>query len=89
MNDSISWNHINEKIPEKDKLLLYYAPCLDTPAHTGYYLGEDIDKNGAFSGTPGFSFGHVFGGLVGTLTGDVTHWCYIDNPTNNHTPTNQ
>ena len=81
MKNKISWNHINKKIPEKNKLLLYYADCLNQPAHTGYYYGEEIDKEFG-------NLGHTFGGLQGFLTGDVTHWCYINNSkTNtNHTP---
>jgi len=75
MNNTINWNHINKKIPKQNKLLLYYADCLNQPAHTGYYHGKEISKDFG-------NLGHTFGGLQGVLTGDVTHWCYISTPTN-------
>jgi hypothetical protein len=74
MNNTIPWNHINNKIPKKDKLLIYYADCLNQPAHTGYYHGEETSEDFG-------NLGHTFGGLQGFLTGDVTHWCYINTPT--------
>jgi len=74
MKNTIPWNHINDKIPEKNKLLLYHAPCLNTPAFTGYYEGEDISEEFG-------NCGHIFVGSTGRfLTGDVTHWCYIQTP---------
>ncbi len=75
MNNTIHWNHIDDKIPEKNKLLLYYAACLNEPIHTGYYHGENISEDFG-------NLGHTFvGSLGGFLTGDVTHWCYINTPT--------
>ena len=61
---------IKDKVPEEGKRLLYFFEGIG--GWTGLYYGKDKsypDSNN-----------HVFGSHAGFLTGDVTHWCYIDYP---------
>ena len=66
----INWIKISDKIPEEGKRLLYFFE--GTGVWTGFYYGRDEDYP--------CSNNHVFGSNVGYLTGDVSHYCYIDYP---------
>ncbi len=66
----INWIKIENEVPEEGKRLLYFFE--GTGVWTGFYYGRD-------EGYPS-SNNHVFGCEVGFLTGDVTHYCYIDYP---------
>lgn len=66
----INWIKIEDKIPEEGRRLLYFFE--GTGVWTGFYYGRDEDYP-----VPN---NHIFGSNVGFLTGDVTHWCYIDYP---------
>jgi hypothetical protein len=66
----INWIKIEDQAPEEGKRLLYFFE--GTGVWVGFYYG--IDKEYCSE------TGHVFGGNVGFLTGDVTHYCYIDYP---------
>tara|TARA_B100001093_G_scaffold69260_2_gene59670 strand:- start:9096 stop:9467 length:372 start_codon:yes stop_codon:yes gene_type:complete len=66
----INWIKISDEIPEGGKRLLYFFE--GTGVWTGFYYGRDEDYPD--------SNDHVFGSNAGFLTGDVTHWCYIDYP---------
>ena len=66
----INWIKIEDSIPEEGKSLLYFFEGVGV--WTGFYYGRNEcypDSNN-----------HVFGCESGFLTGDVTHWCYIDYP---------
>ena len=66
----INWIKIEDEIPEEGKRLLYFFE--GTGVWTGFYYGRDEsypDSNN-----------HMFGSNAGFLTGDVTHYCYIDYP---------
>ena len=66
----INWIRIEEEIPEEGKRLLYFFE--GTGVWVGFYYGRDEDYP--------CSNNHVFASNAGFLTGDVTHWCYIDYP---------
>ena len=66
----INWIKIENKIPEEGKRLLYFFE--GTGVWTGFYYGIDEEYCS--------ETGHIFGCQAGFLTGDVTHWCYIDYP---------
>ena len=66
----INWIKIADEIPEEGVRLLYFFE--GTGVWTGFYYGRDVyypDSND-----------HIFVSNAGFLTGDVTHWCYIDYP---------
>ena len=71
---SNDWKSIDAHVPEQDKLLLYYFN--DVGIWLGYYKGIDPVHPDFGSG------GHVFVSRDnhGFLTGDVTHWKYIEEP---------
>ena len=66
----INWIKISDEIPEEGVRLLYFFE--GTGVWTGFYYGRDEDYPD--------SNDHVFGSNAGFLTGDVTHYCYIDYP---------
>ena len=66
----INWIKVADEIPEEGKRLLYFFE--GTGVWVGFYYGRDEDYPD--------SNNHVFASNVGFLTGDVTHWCYIDYP---------
>jgi len=64
--DSFQWNDVLIKEPSLEKLVIF---CTDDDFQgIGYYLGRDKrlsqDNN------------YIFGGCVGMITGEVTHWMY-------------
>ena len=66
----INWIKITDETPKEGRRLLYFFEGIGV--WTGFYYGKDKsypDSNN-----------HVFGSHAGFLTGDVTHWCYIDYP---------
>ena len=66
----INWIKIEEderSFPEEGRSLLYFHE--GTGVWVGFYYGRDEEYP--------CSNNHVFGGNVGFLTGDVTHWAYI------------
>ena len=66
----INWIKVADEIPEEGKRLLYFFE--GTGVWVGFYYGRDVyypDSND-----------HIFGSEAGFLTGDVTHYCYIDYP---------
>lgn len=71
----INWIKIEDEIPEEGVRLLYFFE--GTGVWTGFYYGRDEDYPDSNDHIFG---GNVFGGNVGFLTGDVTHYCYIDYP---------
>ena len=69
----INWIKIEEderSFPEEGRSLLYFHE--GTGVWVGFYYGRDEEYP--------CSNNHVFGGNAGFLTGDATHWCYIDYP---------
>ena len=66
----VNWINIENEIPEQGKRLLYFFEGVGV--WTGFYYGRD-------KGYPD-SNNHTFGSNAGFLTGDVTHWCYINYP---------
>ncbi len=66
----VNWINIENEIPEQGKRLLYFFEGVGV--WTGFYYGRD-------KGYPN-SNNHTFGSNAGFLTGDVTHWCYINYP---------
>jgi hypothetical protein len=67
MNKMINWIKIADETPEEERLVLYFHDM--TGVSLGFYFG--IDESYCHE------TGHVFGGIAGWLTGDVTHWTYI------------
>ena len=67
MSKEMRWIKIENEAPEKGKRLLYFHDM--TGVGLGFYFGID-DEYCAETG-------HVFGGQLGFLTGDASHWCYI------------
>jgi len=66
-----TWTSIEDKIPDKGKLLWYYFEPVG--AWKGYFEGYFVDEDGKeWEGL------HVFveENNRGFLTGDVTHWKY-------------
>jgi hypothetical protein len=63
----MKWINIEDEAPEKGRRLLYFHDM--TGVGLGFYFGID-DEYCAETG-------HVFGGQLGFLTGDASHWCYI------------
>jgi len=61
-----NWINLEDESPEEDKLLLYYFSAIGIGV--GYYYGREDEYSSANN--------HVFGGIAGFLTGDVTHWMY-------------
>ena len=66
----INWIKIENEVPEEGRRLLYFFE--GTGVWVGFYYGRDESYPS--------SNNHVFGCEVGFLTGDVTHYCYIDYP---------
>ncbi len=66
----VNWVSIEDKTPEEGKRLLYFFE--GTGVWTGFYYGRNEEYPD--------SNNHVFGCEAGFLTGDVTHWCYINYP---------
>ena len=66
----INWIKIEDEIPEEGRRLLYFFE--GTGVWVGFYYGIDEEYCS--------ETGHIFGSNVGFLTGDVTHYCYIDYP---------
>ena len=66
----VNWIKIEDQIPEQGRRLLYFFE--GTGVWTGFYYGRDEDYPD--------SNNHIFGSNAGFLTGDATHWCYIDYP---------
>tara|TARA_B000000557_G_C20811171_1_gene460204 strand:+ start:3716 stop:4036 length:321 start_codon:yes stop_codon:yes gene_type:complete len=66
----VNWVNIEDKTPEEGKRLLYFFE--GTGVWTGFYYGRNEEYPD--------SNNHVFGCEAGFLTGDVTHWCYINYP---------
>ena len=66
----INWIKVADEIPEEGVRLLYFFE--GTGVWTGFYYGRDEDYPD--------SNNHIFGSNAGFLTGDVTHYCYIDYP---------
>jgi hypothetical protein len=66
----IDWVKIEDKVPEQGRRLLYFFE--GTGVWVGFYYGIDEEYCS--------KTGHVFGSNVGFLTGDVTHYCYINYP---------
>ena len=66
----INWIKIEDETPKEGRRLLYFFE--GTGVWVGFYYGIDEEYYS--------KAGHVFGSGAGFLTGDVTHWCYIDYP---------
>ena len=66
----INWIKVEDEIPEEGKRLLYFFE--GTGVWVGFYFGRDEEYPDPNN--------HLFGSDAGYLTGDVTHWCYIDYP---------
>ena len=69
----INWIKIEDdeqSFPEQGRRLLYFFE--GTGVWVGFYYGRDEEYP--------CSNDHVFGSNAGFLTGDVTHYCYIDYP---------
>ena len=66
----VNWIKIEDQIPEQGRRLLYFFE--GTGVWTGFYYGRDEDYTD--------SNNHIFVSNAGFLTGDATHWCYIDYP---------
>jgi len=66
----MNWIKIEDEVPQQAKRLLYFFE--GTGVFVGFYYGRDEEYP--------YSNNDVFGSNVGFLTGDVTHWCYIDYP---------
>tara|TARA_Y100000361_G_scaffold74793_1_gene66160 strand:+ start:656 stop:955 length:300 start_codon:yes stop_codon:yes gene_type:complete len=66
----INWIKVADEIPEEGKRLLYFFE--GTGVWVGFYYGRDESYPS--------SNNHVFGSNAGFLTGDVTHYCYINYP---------
>ena len=66
------WIQMKDEAPEENRLLIYFFDGLMMPFWIGFYFGRDE--------TYPSEDNHIFGSPAGFLTGDVTHWMYVDAP---------